>query len=121
AVGFTLDEPALNMIGAFVVAGGVYALCPCLVLAVGEASPIARRAGRLAAVVPLVPMVLAVAYSLGPVIGTPAPSIELMVRAHGFSTPLALVGLGLPAFVPSRAGDRPADIDLEEVADAVRP
>lgn len=99
ATGFTVDEPVLNMVGAFVVAIGVFALCPCLIVATSGASGAARWAGRAAAVVPLVPMVLAVAYSLGPVLGTPAPSIELMVRAHGIVNALGFVGLGLATFV----------------------
>jgi hypothetical protein len=99
AAGFTVDEPALNMVGAFIVATGVFALCPCIIGATNGARALARRAGRAAAVVPLVPMVLAVAYGLGPVLGTPAPSIELMVRAHGIVNALGFVGLGLAAFV----------------------
>lgn len=115
AAGFTVDEPVLNMVGAFVVATGVFALGPCLVVATHGAARAARWSGRVAAVVPLVPMVLAVVYSLGPVLGTPAPSIELMVRAHGIVNALGFVGLGLAAFVLIERGERRNSTDLEEV------
>jgi YndJ-like protein len=120
AVGFTLDAPTLNMVGAFVVAAGVFGLCPCLIAATDGADSAGRWAGRLAAVVPLVPMVLAVAYSLGPVFGTPAPSIELMVRAHGIVNAVGFVALGLAAFVLIERRERRRFLDLpEEVPGAV--
>jgi hypothetical protein len=120
ATGFTVDEPVLNMIGAFVVAIGVFALCPGLIAATAGAPRAPRWAGRMAAVVPLVPMVLAVAYSLGPVFGTPAPSIELMVRAHGIVNALGFVGLGLAAFVLIERRERWSAFETrEEVAGAV--
>lgn len=119
ATGFTIDEPTLNMVGAFVVAGGVYLLSACLVMVAGPWPRPARTCARIAAVVPLVPMVLAVAYSLGPVLGTPAPSIELMVRAHGIVNALGFVGLGLAAFVLVHRRDRPATPDPQEVVHAL--
>jgi hypothetical protein len=120
ATGFTVDEPALNMVGAFIVAIGVFGLCPCLVAATNTTRSAGRWAGRLAAVVPLVPMVLAVAYSLGPVFGTPAPSIELMVRAHGIVNAVGFVALGLAAFVLIQRRERWSGNDARmEVAGVV--
>lgn len=119
AVGFAVDEPVLNMVGAFTVAVGVFALSPCLVFATRGASNLARWCGWVAAVVPLVPMVLAVAYSLGPVLGTPSPSIGLMVRAHGIVNALGFVGLGLLAFVLAEPRVPRSPEAVEEVAGAV--
>jgi hypothetical protein len=118
ATGF-MTTPTLNMIGAWLLAFGVFALATCIVIATrGAEPPNARRMVRFAAFVPVVPLVLAVIYSLGPVLGTPMPSVELMVRAHGIVNAVGFAGLGLAGFT-LLAPPPAASTDHEEVLHSV--
>jgi hypothetical protein len=83
ALGFAA-VPALQVLGAVLLAGGLLALSAVILWSV---APTAPAAGRVllttSALAVIVPMLLAVQWAVGHVVGTPALSIPDMARWHG--------------------------------------
>ena len=103
AAGITF-EPALGAAGALLFAGG---LTTASVLTMRFVVP--RAAGAVRALLALsslsviVSMLLAVAYAAGQWLGTPAPSLPVMVRTHGALNALGFALAGLAGWsLPER-------------------
>ncbi|MBW3659214.1 MAG: YndJ family protein [Actinobacteria bacterium] len=106
AVGFAAFRP-LQLAGAVVLTGGIYLLAWLLVRHARPDHAAARRLLVLAAVVVIAPMVLAVQWAAGSVLGTPALGIPTMARTHGLANAF---GFALPGLVAwSLVAGQPAD------------
>lgn len=95
AVGFAAYRP-LQLAGAVVVTAGIYVLAWLLVRHVRVEPPAARGLLVGAAVVVVLPMLLAVQWAAGAVLGTPALGVPAMARTHGLANAF---GFALPALV----------------------
>ena len=99
AIGFIADQPVVLVAGALLVTGGVWATGLLeLRRAVGTDRPLRERIlyGLSGAAV-VVPMVLAVLWSMGQQWDVPVLSIDEMVRTHGAANAVGFVGAGLVA------------------------
>lgn len=95
AIGFAAFRP-LQLAGAVVLTVGIYLLAWLLVRHARPDHVVARRLLVVAAIVVIAPMVLAVQWAAGSVLGTPALGIPAMARTHGLANAF---GFALPALV----------------------
>jgi len=106
AAGWATPFHLLQVVGAILVAAGVLATAAVLFFrsaSLVESTP-ARVLMRASALVPLLPMVLAVEYSAGHVFGFPTLDIHAMALIHGDLNALGFSLLGLVAWSIGRSG-----------------
>lgn len=104
AVGFSALRPLL-LAGAVVLTAGLYLLSWTLIRHVRPDERLARGLLVLAAVAIVIPMLLAVGWAAGEVLGTPALSVPDMARTHGL---VNAFGFALPALFAWLVVDRPS-------------
>jgi YndJ-like protein len=104
AAGWGTPVHVLQVLGAILVATGVIGTAAIMFFRTHSlAAPgTARLLLRIAAVMPLLPMVLAVEYSTGRTYGFPTLDIQTMALIHGNLNALGFVFLGLIAWTMAR-------------------
>jgi hypothetical protein len=110
AAGWGTPIHVLQVQGAILIATGVIGTATIMFFRSNSltAPGSARGLLRLAAVMPLLPMVLAVEYSTGRTFGFPTLDIQTMALVHGNLNALGFVFLGLVAWTVSQPGYRRA-------------
>lgn len=98
AAGWQTGYDALHVVGAVLLTVGIGALSLATFAATRGRRELAARLVRVAAVVPAVPMGLALWYSVSRNASVPAPSLELMARTHGLANAVGFAGLSISAW-----------------------
>jgi hypothetical protein len=108
AAGWGTPIHVLQVLGAILIATGVIGTATIMLFRSNSltARGSARGLLRLAAVMPLLPMVLAVEYSTGRTFGFRTLDIQTMALVHGNFNALGFVFLGLVAWTVSEPGYR---------------
>ncbi|HEY8738484.1 MAG TPA: YndJ family transporter [Candidatus Dormibacteraeota bacterium] len=110
AAGWGTPIHVLQVLGAILVATGVIGTAAIMFFRTDSlAAPgTAHALLRIAAVMPLLPMILAVEYSTGRTFGFPTLDIQTMALVHGNLNALGFVFLGLIAWTMAQPGYRRA-------------
>jgi hypothetical protein len=105
AGGIALSLQPVAMVGAAVLASGVVLVAGVSLLTVAPRLPrLSRAALTLSALSVVLPMILAVAYTARPVLGTPALGLHDMAATHGVLNSLGFAVLGLIGWRLATAG-----------------